>query len=265
VTVQVDPPKFGAVAAKAFALLQKHPAGLTMKAMRDMTGYTTGTQEHFTRRVRTIRDFYELERHKVDGQDIYILGPRKTADESGERLSVSKKLRAQLLHTAHQRCQMCGKSIKEHGVVLEIDHKIPVSWGGKTDIDNLWAICVECNHGKQDYFSSFDDTEMRAVLQFKSVHERIAQLLRMHMVKAVPAYLIEFVANATEYQDDWHKRLRELRYSVIGLSIDVSKKKINGRVQSFYTLKNWVDIPANHKRMIRDYENRNRKKLTDAE
>ncbi len=258
VTDSDDTPKLGAVAAKVLALLREHPEGLTMKAMREMTGFTAESQEHFNRRVRTIRDLYVLDRRKVDGQDVYVLGARKTAKDSGERLSISEKVRAQLLHAAQGRCQMCGATIAEDGVSLQIDHKIPVSWGGKTEIDNLWTICVPCNHGKRDYFSSFNDAEMRAVLQYKSVHERIAHLLRMHMGKPVPAYLIEFVANATEYQEDWHKRLRELRYPVIGLSIEVSKKKVNGRVRAFYTLHNWKDIPADHKRKIRDYENRNR-------
>lgn len=250
--------KLGSVAAKALEFLQQHPEGLSMKALREMTGLTAEDQEHFNRRVRQIRDLYVLERRKSGGQDVYVLGPRKAEAAAGERLSISEKVRAQLLHAAHGRCQMCGATIAEDGVSLQIDHKIPVSWGGKTEIGNLWAICVPCNHGKRDYFSSFNDAEMRAVLQYKSVHERIAHLLRLHMGKPVPAYLIEFVANATEYQEDWHKRLRELRYPVIGLQIDVSKKKVNGRVRAFYTLHNWRDISEDHKRKIRDYENRNR-------
>ena len=153
-----------------------------MKAMREMTG-STENQEHFNRRVREIRVWYILDRRKIGGQDVYILGPRKEAPATGDRLSIAEKVRAQLLNAAHERCQMCGATIAEDGVKLQIDHKIPISWGGKTEIDNLWAICVPCNHGKRDYFSSFDDEKMRAVLQHKSVHERIAYLLRLHLGK----------------------------------------------------------------------------------
>jgi len=47
------------------------------------------------------------------------------------------------------RCQLCGisASVAPH-VVLEVDHKISVSKGGKTTMANLWTLCRECNRGK---------------------------------------------------------------------------------------------------------------------
>ncbi len=112
----------------------------------------------------------------------------------------------------------------QRGIKLQADHRIPQSWGGPTTIENLWALCEACNRGKRNYFASFNDKEMEQVVNFVSVHERIVRFLKLHMPNPVPAYAIEFVANAKEQQLDWRKRLRELRYDPIGLQIDVSKK-----------------------------------------
>jgi len=248
----------GHIAQKALDLLRKHPGGLSMHDLRELTGATSESQEHFNRRVREIRKYYSLELRKKDGKPIYILGKRKDkpAPDSG---NVSERLRAEVIHAAHGRCQMCGSSVEKDGVKLQADHRIPQSWGGKTERSNLWAICESCNRGKRNFFSSFDEDEMKKVVAYKSVHERIAHMLKLHMNQPVPSYVLEFVANVREQQEDWHKRLRDLRYPVIGLEIEVSKKRGKKGVQSFYTLKNWRDIPPDHKKLIREYENRNKK------
>ena len=250
--------KLGHVAREALELLRKHPGGLSMRQMRELTG-SQESQEHFNRRVREIRKFYELERLKRDGTDVYVLGKRKVspAPDSG---AISEKLRAEVMHAAHGRCQMCGSSVKDDGIKLQVDHRLPQSWGGKTERENLWAICESCNRGKKHFFSSFDDAEMRKVLSLKSIHERIAQMLHLRLGKPVPAYFLEFVANALDQQEDWHKRLRELRYPVIGLKITVTKKRGAKGVESSYTLENWRDLPPDHARLIREYERRHRDK-----
>lgn len=230
-----------------------------MAQMREMLGATAETQEHFNRRVRDIRKNYVLYKERKDGEWVYRLGWEKLvpAPDSGQ---ISEKLRAAILHPAHGRCQMCGLTVQDDGVKLQIDHRIPVSWGGSTNQENLWAICEACNRGKRNFFASFDKEEMKKILSFQSVHERIAQLLNLHFGKPVPSYAIEFVANATEPQEDWHKRLRELRYPEIGLKIDVSKKKTGRGVKSFYTLTEWHDIPPNHKQLIRKHDRKTKRR-----
>src|SRR3546814_16354817 len=77
----------------------------------------------------------------------------------------------------------------------------------------------------------------------------------MHMGQPVPSSLIDFVANATERQEDWQKRLRELRYPPIGLRISSGKKKnAQGYIESTYTLENWRDLPPDNKQRIREWE-----------
>ena len=144
---------------------------------------------------------------------------------------------------------MCGRTVKEDGITLVVDHKIPQDWGGTNDEENLWAVCEDCNHGKKNYFSSQDQSLMKKVMGHPSVHVRIGELLKLNFEKAVPSKLIEFVAN----QDDWKKRTRELRY--LGWEFDARcAKGANGRVTSSYTLHKFLEWPEDPTGWIRRYE-----------
>jgi HNH endonuclease len=48
------------------------------------------------------------------------------------------------------RCLSCGRSAKENGVLLEVDHVIPRSKGGSDDVSNLQTLCKKCNIGKSN-------------------------------------------------------------------------------------------------------------------
>jgi len=54
------------------------------------------------------------------------------------------------------RCLSCGRSAREDGVLLEVDHIIPRSKGGSNDVNNLQTLCKKCNIGK----SNKDDTRL---------------------------------------------------------------------------------------------------------
>jgi hypothetical protein len=54
-------------------------------------------------------------------------------------------------------CCSCGRSSKEEGIMLEVDHIIPRSKGGTDDLDNLQTLCKKCNIGK----SNKDNTDLR--------------------------------------------------------------------------------------------------------
>ena len=47
-------------------------------------------------------------------------------------------------------CQQCGRKPPE--VVLEIDHKKPLSSGGDDSPDNAQLLCRECNRGKSNHW-----------------------------------------------------------------------------------------------------------------
>ena len=55
-------------------------------------------------------------------------------------------LRWQVLERDRHRCRGCGRPAGE--VKLEIDHIRPVSRGGSNDIQNLRALCYDCNRGR---------------------------------------------------------------------------------------------------------------------
>jgi hypothetical protein len=46
------------------------------------------------------------------------------------------------------QCVLCGASGKD--AQLEIDHILPVSAGGKDNLENLRTLCFKCNRGKRD-------------------------------------------------------------------------------------------------------------------
>jgi len=182
----------------------------------------------------------------VDGIPRYTLGPKRENPLGPD--AISGRVRAEVLHAARGRCQMCGRSVEKYDLELQVDHKIPQDWGGTNDRENLWALCKQCNHGKKNLFSSQDD-KVKQVLGYESVHVRIGELLKLNFGEPVPSYLIDFVAS----RDDWPKRTRELRY--LGWNIEVSKKKQpSGRVKSFYTLKKFNEWPENPSLWIQEYE-----------
>lgn len=67
-----------------------------------------------------------------------------------ERNKLTAKMRFDILERDHYRCQICGRTAKEDGVKLHIDHIMPISLGGKTEWDNLQVLCQDCNLGKSN-------------------------------------------------------------------------------------------------------------------
>jgi hypothetical protein len=46
------------------------------------------------------------------------------------------------------KCRICGRA----GVALEVDHIVPFARGGSDALDNLQALCFDCNRGKRHSF-----------------------------------------------------------------------------------------------------------------
>lgn len=74
-------------------------------------------------------------------------------------MSVSKRLRFEILRRDGHVCRYCGRSAPE--VKLTVDHVIPAALGGADDPSNLVAACVDCNAGKSSVAA--DQTQVTAV------------------------------------------------------------------------------------------------------
>ena len=73
-----------------------------------------------------------------------------------KRTGITKKIRFEVFKRDSFTCQYCGREAPN--VVLEIDHILPVSKGGKNDLLNLITSCRDCNRGKTN--KTLDDNSM---------------------------------------------------------------------------------------------------------
>ena len=65
-----------------------------------------------------------------------------------DRHAIPAQLRFTVLQRDGFRCRYCGRTAAEPGVVLHVDHVVPLVAGGATSEDNLMTACSECNLGK---------------------------------------------------------------------------------------------------------------------
>jgi hypothetical protein len=77
---------------------------------------------------------------------------------------ISNNLRQQVIERARERCEYC-QTQQIIVVAMEIDHIIPESVGGETNLDNLCLACVGCNGFKLDFQIGIDpDTKKESSL-----------------------------------------------------------------------------------------------------
>lgn len=224
-----------AIHRRVLDLLLENPEGLSVTEIRKRLELSGEEQQHLDRRIRDLDEEHVIERVRKQGATLYVYqGPRTIPRK---RSPIHPKVRAEVLLASHGSCAMCGRTIQEDGIKLELDHVIPVEWGGTSDIWNLQALCSEDNAAKKAYFAGFDPQLMRKVYAYPKVHQRIGQLL----VALHPEYVNSSLLEAVAGQDDWQKRLRELR--TIGWRISVKKmRQANGRVTSAYRVEKWTEL-----------------------
>jgi 5-methylcytosine-specific restriction endonuclease McrA len=152
----------------------------------------------------------------------------------------------------------------DHGVVLVVDHKIPQSWGGTSDPDNLQPLCEDCNHGKRDYFQTYEAhaDAIRDAINYAEPQKRIGELLKAFGGGWVRTDLLALVASSKEFQEDWQRRLRDLRY--LGWEIKSQRRYNEGaRVWTYYRVKRSNLWPDNIRAAIAQEEERRRRAKDD--
>lgn len=76
-----------------------------------------------------------------------VLQPNKPVHQSSRDINL--RTRYLVLRRDNYSCCLCGASpAKDPSVELHVDHIIPWSKGGSTELDNLQTLCRDCNLGK---------------------------------------------------------------------------------------------------------------------
>lgn len=225
--------------AAIYALLyrrQENPP--TMLEIRDHIVDTFGeAQSQTDRRVRDLRKLFVIRAEQGAGEWRYRLAgwrPKPAADT----IPISLRVRAEVL--APKRCAQCGRTPLEDGVKLAVDHKVPQAWGGGNETENLQPLCEDCNAGKKDYYASYDThaEKIKEAIGYDEPHMRIGELLKAFDGGWVPTDLIGIVASAKQFQEDYQKRLRELR--LLGWQIQSQRRYNEGtRVRTYYRAIHW--------------------------
>jgi 5-methylcytosine-specific restriction endonuclease McrA len=229
----------------------------TMVELRLFAADALGEDQSQTdRRVRELRRHFDIEAERIDGEYRYVLrGWAANRQDAGAEISLRR--RAEVL--ASQRCAQCGRTPAEDGVKLVVDHKIPRSWGGSNEPENLQPLCEECNAGKRDYFQSFEQhaDKIRAAINYDEPQRRIGELLKAFDMQWVRTDLLFIVASAKDFQEDWQRRLRDLRF--LGWEIEHQKRYNEGaRVWTYYRATKWAPWPENIRAAITAEEARRR-------
>lgn len=216
----------------------------TMREIRAWVAAENGEAPTQTdRRVRDLRGFFHIKTIRRGRDHVYLLTGRKASKVTGIRKAPSLRVRAEVL--APQRCARCGRTPLDHHVLLDVDHKVPVEWGGSDDLSNLQPLCQDCNAGKKAHYADFEQyaDEIRAAANYTEPHRRIGELLKAFNGNWIPSDLIGAVASMIQHQEDWQKRLRELRTLGWKISTKRSTDKNTGRTTTEYRADTWLPWP----------------------
>jgi hypothetical protein len=114
-------------------------------------------------------------------------------------------------------------------VVLVVDHKIPVDWGGSNEEDNLWAICEDCNSEVRHARAGREPAAY--IFLNRSAKERLGALLIARAGEWLPSCLLREVAGAS----DWARCVRSLRAEGYALQIRRQRRRETGPI-TYYCL-----------------------------
>ena len=228
-------------------VLRIHPDGISITEIRHELDLKPTDQQHLDRRIRELDASYIIARERRGRRFLYkLVGPQKHPVPSEP---IDKTTRARVIHMGGYRCQLCGRNVKEDGIKLQVDHKVPRDWGGSTEDDNLWALCSECNEGKRNFFATITDSRIQQAIVHGSVHTRLGELLKAFSGEPVPKAYLQIVAYT---HDDFEKRLRELRE--LGWKYHVEKRKEGSRMRTYFVLDKWRPWPPDPAVAIRAAE-----------
>ena len=219
----------GAIHRQIVELLRRHPEGLTSGQIRAKLNIAPDEQAQLDRRRRDLRQWFVLGKRQVGGDWVYTLQGERDPSATVEG-GVNIRVRAAVLNRAHGRCQMCGRTVAQHGVVLVVDHKIPRDWGGTNEEDNLWALCEECE-------AELDRAQRKrealaCAMTLKTARDRVKALLDAKRGRWTSGTWLKAAAGRV----DWSGCVRKLRS--LGYVLDVRRSRgSDGSVVTYYRLR----------------------------
>ena len=154
----------------------------TMIELRFFVSDALGEEQASTeRRLRELRRYFDIEAVEIDSESRYRLHRWSATRPPHAGVAISPRRRAEVL--APQRCAQCGRTPLESHVKLVVDNKVPLSWGGDNEPENLQPFCEECYAGKRDYFRSFEAyaeqiRDSNWLRRTAETHRRAAQSVR---------------------------------------------------------------------------------------
>lgn len=84
----------------------------------------------------------------------------KSEHSKAQRNAMTNDLRNAVKMRDNYTCCLCGNSVyKEPNLLLEVDHIIPISKGGKTEINNLQTLCWRCNRKKHTKIGDYREID----------------------------------------------------------------------------------------------------------
>lgn len=171
----------------------------TLKEIADNVG-------SWERSLRTLRDDgYVLEYDSTTKS--YCFPYSEPVNEPKDNRYISTKLKSLVMIRDNSTCQMCGKTVKDDHIRVHIDHIVPLSWGGKTELDNLQVLCSNCNEGKKNYVESENPDLMAEVSKGKNAEERLRIYFEYYKNVPVDVDRLAVVARTRE----WTRALRYVR------------------------------------------------------
>ena len=107
----------------------------------------TGTQRTRAAKKRVVAF---VRKHFTTTETSKILTNKKKENENFYDSKEWQKARYFVLRKYGGKCQLCGRSYKEDGIVIHVDHIKPRSKYPELELDknNLQVLCKDCNLGK---------------------------------------------------------------------------------------------------------------------
>ena len=136
----------GKIHLRIIEVMKRFPRGISGGQIRqelEKEGLEPVEQTHLDRRKRDLKKWFLIDKEVativVNGKSSKVTlykyaGARSRIVDEGQ---VSLKERAEIIHSAHGRCQMCGRAIEAHGITRVADYEKPRDWAAP--IWHLWT------------------------------------------------------------------------------------------------------------------------------